>query len=113
MAKQIKKSAPVMLKKDSTNLVWKTFMNVLNDNFITEYGTTGFHCDVGTKFIKVWSRLSNGQDSCYCFVERETGDIYKSASYRAPAKHARGNIFDGFNNDRLYGVGEYGANYLR
>lgn len=27
------------------------------------------------------------------FVDIETGDVFKPASYRAPAKHARGNIY--------------------
>ncbi len=33
-------------------------------------------------------------DSVYCFVEKETGNILKAASYKAAAKGARGNIFD-------------------
>lgn len=32
--------------------------------------------------------------SVYCFIDRATGDIYKAAGYKAPAKGARGNIFN-------------------
>ena len=35
-----------------------------------------------------------GGDSVYCFVEKETGNILKAASYKAADKGARGNIFD-------------------
>jgi hypothetical protein len=34
------------------------------------------------------------QRSVWGFVERSTGDILKAASWRAPAKILRGNIFD-------------------
>jgi hypothetical protein len=34
------------------------------------------------------------QRSVWGFVERSTGDILKAASWRAPAKTLRGNIFD-------------------
>lgn len=48
--------------------------------------------------------------SVYCFVDKTTGDIFKAAGWKAPAKHARGNIY---NQDMLKGCGVYGAEYLR
>jgi len=49
----------------------------------------------GSKFHKIvvttW-----GSQSVHCFVEKESGDIYKAATWNAPAKHVRGNI----NEDR-------------
>jgi hypothetical protein len=39
------------------------------------------------------------------------GDVLKAASWRAPAKHARGNIFDEY--DGLRNMNEYGPAYLR
>lgn len=43
-------------------------------------------------------------ESVFCFVERETGDVLKAASFLIPAKHARGNIYT-----RQYGINENGA----
>jgi hypothetical protein len=59
--------------------------------------------------------------SIYCFVASEDcytkflghvkcGDVLKAASYKKPAKHARGNIFDDDNG--LKNVGPYGPAYL-
>ncbi len=59
----------------------------------------------GRKYAKV---VRGG--SVYCFVVRSNGDIMKAANWRAPAKHARGNIRDA---DPLAGVTDYGAAYLR
>jgi hypothetical protein len=49
--------------------------------------------------------------SVYCFVDKTNGNILKSASWKAPAKHARGNIFS--ENNGLENMGPYGAAYLK
>ena len=49
--------------------------------------------------------------SAFCFVDKETGDVLKAASWKAPAKHSRGNIFDEHNG--LGSMGPYGPAYLR
>jgi hypothetical protein len=68
--------------------------------------------EVGNKFIRLWS--GNG---CWGFISRvdgdlkgapiKKGDLLKAATWKAPAKHARGNIIDG---TARYGV--YGPEYL-
>lgn len=49
--------------------------------------------------------------SVHCFVDMATGDVLKAAGYKAPAKHARGNIYDEKNG--LGSMGPYGPAYLR
>ncbi len=49
--------------------------------------------------------------SAFCFIDIATGDVLKSASWAAPAKHARGNVFDQHNG--LSMIGPYGPQYLR
>ena len=46
----------------------------------------------------------------YCFIDMTNGDVLKAATWRAPAKHARGNLFapDGGMNC----MGPYGAAYM-
>ena len=53
-----------------------------------------FEYEIGRKYIKVWSYLlSQGERlrgrSCYMFVDKNTGECYKPASYKAPAKGVR------------------------
>lgn len=60
----------------------------------------------GKKNVKIW--IGSGcSTSIYCFVDIETGDILKAASYKAPAKGARGNIYnpDSYANRDLSGTG--------
>ena len=49
--------------------------------------------------------------SVHSFVEIATGDIFKAASMKAPAKHARGNIYRGNGAEALTDVGS--VRYLR
>jgi hypothetical protein len=65
----------------------------------------------GSKNIKIALEETNGSKSVYCFIETTTGDVLKAASWKAPAKIARSNIFDEGNG--LNGVNQYGAIYLR
>lgn len=64
----------------------------------------------GRKLIRVALRDGNLENrSAYCFVERSTGDIFKAASWAAPAKHARGSIF----TPEAYGITPSGCEYLK
>jgi hypothetical protein len=53
---------------------------------------------------------SAGARYVYCFVDLTNGDILKAATWKAPAKHARGNILA---DDPISAVNAHGANYLR
>lgn len=77
--------------------------------------------DEGTKFVRIVSS-SESSRSVFCFVakvdsvtkglgEVRTGDVLKSASWKAPARGRRGTIFT--EDPAEYGVNEYGANYFR
>jgi hypothetical protein len=47
----------------------------------------------GSRFCKITHADSSGSRFALSFVERATGDVYKAASWKAPAKGVRGNIF--------------------
>lgn len=51
--------------------------------------------------------------SVHCFIDIETGNILKAASWKVPAKGVRGNIFNDANYSVGKGVGQYGAVYFR
>lgn len=49
--------------------------------------------------------------SAWAFIDRSTGDVLKPATFKAPAKHARGNIFD--DKGGMGSMSNYGPAYLR
>lgn len=70
----------------------------------------------GSKYIRVVALnvhdgVANESGSAWAFIEIATGSIYKPASFKAPAKHARGTIMeDGFG---VKYISVYGPAYLR
>lgn len=65
----------------------------------------------GRKYWKVVMRTPGSSGSVYAFVDKSTGDIFKPASWKAPAKHARGSIFAA--DGGLGCCGQYSVAYLR
>lgn len=66
----------------------------------------------GKRYVRiVRGDVNSGQRSVHCFVDMTDGSVFKAAGWKAPAKHARGNIFDEHNG--LGRMGEYGPAYLR
>ena len=64
--------------------------------------------EVGQKYIRLWVGTT-----CWGFISRvdgdlkgspiKKGDLLKAATWKAPAKHARGNIIDGTARYSTYG----------
>lgn len=71
---------------------------------------------VGPKYIKIVHAIKHNNSgkvvsrSAWAFVDKETGDVFKPASWKAPAKHARANIFK---PNTWSSVSAYGPAYLR
>lgn len=65
--------------------------------------------DEGRRYVRVWKEHPTSR-SAYCFVDKTNGDVLKPATWKAPAKHARGNVYT--TKDVSEAVGPYGANYL-
>jgi hypothetical protein len=63
---------------------------------------------VGSRYVKV-IRTDTGGKCVFCFIDRESGEVFKAASFHAPAKGARGTIYEVGKE----GVSEYGGLYRR
>lgn len=103
------KNNPIVTKfLDNVNLKRKEYyQNVLPNSQFND-----LRVEIGNKFIRLWDGTS-----CWGFISRvdgdlkgapiKKGDLLKPATWKAPAKHARGNIIDG---TAKWGV--YGPEYL-
>jgi len=69
----------------------------------------------GRRFVRVVSQAKHpgkhSGRSVYVFIELSTGDVYKPAGWKGPAKHVRSNVLAA--DCGLSGVGVYSARYLR
>ena len=66
----------------------------------------------GRKYARIVVADANGASrSAWAFIDLSNGNILKPASWAAPAKHARGNIYDEYGGMKY--LGPYGPAYLR
>lgn len=63
----------------------------------------------GKRYIRIVR--TDTSRSVHCFIDTTNGDVLMAAGWKAPAKHARGNIFDEKNG--LGSMGVYGAAYIK
>ena len=90
----VKNELAVALIGYKDNIV-KDYVNWCGAAGITDIGQFGIEFEPGSKYVKVVKISSGGSRSVHSFVEKETGAIWKAASWKAPAKNfVRGNVFD-------------------
>lgn len=66
----------------------------------------------GIRYIKIIENHKGPSGmSVFAFIDKTNGDVLKPATWKTPAKHSRGNIFDGHYG--LKHVDAYGPAYLR
>ena len=64
----------------------------LRHNYEKQYGDTNgveYYPETGRKYHKVIMVDSSGGRSVHAFVDKKTGEVYKSASWKSPAKGVR------------------------
>jgi hypothetical protein len=75
-------------------------------------------CDIdyviesGKKYHKVIFVDGGGSRSVHCFVDKQTGQVYKSASWRSPAKGERYNLLLIKDREWLFENADWSSGYL-
>ena len=70
-----------------------------------------FVIEEGKKYLKV-IMIAHGSKSVHCFVDKKTGEVYKSASWKAPAKGVRYNLLDARSREECYRNADWAGSYL-
>ena len=63
------------------------------------------------KYHKIIMKDYN-QSHVHLFVDKETGDVYKPASFKAPAKGVRYNLLDDTSREEMYKRADFAGSYL-
>jgi hypothetical protein len=94
------------MRLDEHTQVLEARINALIDRLLEhynkQYGELGIEFDLvrGNKYYKIIQRnirrnsLGGYEGSVHAFVHRQSGAVYKPASWKAPAKHVRYNLLD-------------------
>lgn len=95
--------------------------DALVDNFKSRNkGTVGrhqapvykFYIDEGRKYYKIIMETDGGSRSIHAFVDKKTGDVYKAASFKAPAKGVRFNLLIITDREWLLENADWAGGYL-
>lgn len=102
----------VLLRLD--RWLWSA-QDIINKNYAAHFPNATpsmLEMSDGRRYIRIDSISDGGkgQRSVWAFIDKKTGDILRAAGYKAPAKHARGNLFD--NQGGLGSLTPYGPKYL-
>jgi hypothetical protein len=75
-----------------------------------------YEIQTGTKYYKIVQVDNPGlkyQSRCvHAFISRQTGAVYKPASFKAPAKHVRYNLLDDASFEECLKRADYAGSYL-
>ena len=69
------------------------------------------YLEEGSRYFRVVCTTDGANRSAWAFIDKTNGDILKSASWKAPAKWARGNLLD--KDGGMKSMGPYGPAYLK
>ena len=90
--------------------------DALLDNFKNRNGGGSsdykFYIESGRKYHKVIMETGAGSCSVHAFVDKKTGEVYKPASFKAPAKHVRFNLLLIKDREWLYENADWAGGYL-
>lgn len=70
-----------------------------------------FYTETARKYIKVWYRSGTSR-SIHAFIDKKTGDVYKPASLKAPAKGVRFNVLDDDSREEMLKRADWAGGYL-
>ena len=108
------------LKVDESTPELKKFLDIMQDEvrdyFKVNFPSTeppDYKMAMGQRYVKISREDKHGGSaSVEAFIDRTNGDVLKAASWKVPAKHARGNIFEADNGKSAIGRGGM-IKYLR
>ena len=69
-----------------------------------------FEIEEGRKYYKII--MVNNQRSVHAFVDKKTGDLYKAANWKSPAKYVRFNLLDSDSCDECLKRADWAGGYL-
>lgn len=70
-----------------------------------------FTVDEGNKYYKI-IMMQSGNKSVHAFVNKNTGEVFKAASWKSPAKNVRYNLLDPTSRKDIYRKADWASSYL-
>ena len=93
-----------------------TLCDKLMEDFQKRYPSRSMKFELdssGRKYHKIWQVSGrNGSKSCHAFIDKKTGEVYMSASYKAPAKIVRYRLLEIASRELCFENADWAGGYL-
>ena len=92
-----------------------TLCDVLVDNFKQQHPNSEpykFYIESGRKYHKLIMETGVGSRGIHAFIDKKTGEVYKAASFKAPAKHVRYNLNIISSREECFARADWAGGYL-
>ena len=92
-----------------------TLCGVLTDDFTRRHPNSDpykFYIESGRKYHKIVMETESQSRSVHAFVDKKTGDVYKPASFKAPAKIVRYNLLSIESREQCFERADWAGGYL-
>jgi hypothetical protein len=79
---------------------------------------TNFYIVEGRKYLRIEMETGVNHDgsvtqkSIHAFIDKNTGEVYKPATWKSPAKHVRYNLMDKQSREQCYRNADWAGSYL-
>lgn len=71
-----------------------------------------FYIESGRKYHKIIMETGYGSRSVHAFVDQKTGEVFKAASFKAPAKIVRYNLLSIESREQCFARADWAGGYL-
>ena len=94
----------------------QTLCDVLVQNYKNRYPNSSndmeFVMEVGRKYYKI-NQVNDGYSGgVHAFIDKKTGDVFKPASWRGPAKIVRYNLLNPISREDCFNRADWAGGYL-
>tara|TARA_B100000519_G_scaffold75088_1_gene64565 strand:- start:625 stop:1011 length:387 start_codon:yes stop_codon:yes gene_type:complete len=92
-----------------------TLCDCLEDDFKRNHPNSDpykFYIESGRKYHKIIMETGGNSSSVHAFVDKKTGEVYKPASFKSPAKIVRFNLLEIASREQCFARADWAGGYL-
>ena len=92
-----------------------TLCDCLEDDFKQNHPNSDpykFYIESGRKYHKIIMETGGNSRSVHAFIDKKTGEVYKPASFKAPAKIVRFNLLEIASREQCFARADWAGGYL-
>ena len=102
---------------EQTQAEIRRYTDVLVEALLTDFKRGSdlnytYEVEEARKFLKIWMITEGGSRSIHAFIDKKTGDVYKPASTKGPAKGVRYNLLDDASREDMLSRVSWSGGYL-